>query len=251
MQREVSQEQLREVLETLDVLHLLLAKGRQELQELAPYLLSFGLYWLLNLGSELVFGRGWWAETLLVPFAVATFLHLRLFVTVLVWLGIGMLVGLLRVWVKDPLVTWGMLFAGIGIAMALVYSLAVHQGRFERGKLRLGSRIGIIWGLLSAGAWLMTIIGATQQGTSWELLTALWGYAIGSGLVISGILSPILLVIGLLGIFGIPLAALSFHSLGTVLGISAVMAVGMSTVGFVFLLRGLRAGTQHAYRSFA
>ncbi len=77
----LSQQELQQLLETVDVLRLLTARGQQEMRHVAPYLIGWGLYGVLNHVLQLVLHRAFWAEGIFLAFAIATGLLFGVFPT--------------------------------------------------------------------------------------------------------------------------------------------------------------------------
>ncbi|MEN3027399.1 MAG: hypothetical protein ABDH31_06835 [Chlorobiota bacterium] len=233
-------EEIRDVLEAVEILRLLVTRAREELRSVAPYLVSFGAYSSLNLLLMLLGYRGLWAELLLPAFALATSLKFGPFPTVFLWAAVAAAALGVQWLFRSPLVTWSTLFVGIGGVMGAIYVMGERRGKLE-GQLVFSPRIGVGWGILIAGMWLLVLSPAIQKvgTTAPEIYGALWGYAVGMGLVITGLLSPWLLWAGVLGIVGAPLAALYFQSGEALLVIFLVMAIAMIVVGVQSLSRKL------------
>ncbi|MCS7177428.1 MAG: hypothetical protein NZ960_07460 [Candidatus Kapabacteria bacterium] len=226
-------EEIRDALEAVEILRLLVSRAREELRSVAPYLVAFGAYSSLNLLLMLLGYGGLWAELLLPAFALATSVKFGPFPTVFLWASVAAAaLGVLWLF-QNPLITWSTLFVGIGGTMGVLYLMEKRRGRLHEGRLVFSPWIGVGWGMLAAGMWLLVLSPTIQKAgtTTPELYGALWGYAIGLGLVVTGLLSPLLLWAGVLGIVGAPLAALYFQSGEALLVIFLVMAVAMIVVG--------------------
>lgn len=235
-QTRLSAEQLRQLVERVDILQLLVSTAREELQHLAPYLIAFGAYGTLNTVAQLVWGRAWWAETLIPAFALATSLAVGVLPTLLFWAGALAVVGIVAWVVRHPLAVWVSFFGSILGALGATYRSAVRRGQVVP-KFVLSQRIGMGWGFLVAGLWLVSLAGSVPG----ELLGALWSYGLGVGFLLIGVLYPPFLVLALIGILGGPLAALYGQEPWVVGGIFLLMSLLMLGFG-VWLWRGTGDG---------
>jgi len=141
-QTRLSAEQLRQLVERVDILQLLVSTAREELQHLAPYLIAFGAYGTLNTVAQFVWGRACWAETLTHAFALATSLAVGVLPTLLFWAGALAVVGIVAWVVRHPLAVWVSFFGSILVALGATYRSAVRRGRVVP-KFVLSQRIGL------------------------------------------------------------------------------------------------------------
>ncbi len=230
-------EELQQLLEAVSVLQVVVTKGREELRYLAPYLVSFGAYGVGNVLAVLLGGRGWWVETLLPAFAIATVLATGVFPTLLYWIGAAAVVIAAALWgAGKPVVLWLAFLVGTTAAMWLTYWSAERQGKVLRG-FSISSRIGAAWGLMVAGIWLMTVSPAASTAPR-ELLWAVWGYALGVGFLLLSVLNSVFLPVALVGIFGQPAAILYVRSPEVSLGLYGVMCGALCGIGVWLLLKG-------------
>jgi hypothetical protein len=156
----LSQQELQQLLETVDVLRLLTARGQQEMRHVAPYLIGWGLYGVLNQVLQLVLHRAFWAEGMFLAFAIATGLLFGVFPTVLYWVGAAVLgIGSLYLFAQQPALVFVVFAVAIFAAMLLSYTTAARQGRPAEMPFRvsLAQKLGVLWGALTAGSWLFVL----------------------------------------------------------------------------------------------
>ncbi|GEM_PF-1838412 len=227
-------QELQQVLETVDVLRLLVARGQEEMQAMAPYLLAFGAYGLVNtIFAAVSHGRGLWLETLFPAFALAVFLQTKSPLTLLLWaVAAAMTWGVYLLW-PNPAVIWTAVFVTVAIVMAVIH--IALPGKF-RERLVLMPRVGIGWSMLIAGMWLVVSSPVFRQvGNAGELFGALFGYAIGVGLLLTSVLHAPFFWVGLVGMFGVPAAVLYLQNWVVATFLFALMGAAMMWVGLSFL----------------
>ncbi|MDW7997244.1 MAG: hypothetical protein RMJ46_06155, partial [Bacteroidota bacterium] len=156
-------EEIRDVLEAVEILRLLVTRAREELRSVAPYLVSFGAYSSLNLLLMLLGYRGLWAELLLPTLALATSLKFGPFPTVFLWAAVAAAALGVQWLFQNSLITWSTLFVGIGGTMGAMYVMAERRGRLYEERLVFSPRIAVGWGMLTAGMWLLVLSPTMQK----------------------------------------------------------------------------------------
>jgi len=236
----LSQQELQQLLETVDILRLLTVRGQQEMRHVAPYLIGWGLYGVLNQVLGLVLHRAFWAEGMFLAFAVATGMLFGVFPTVLYWVGAAVLgVGSLYLFAQQPVLVFVVFAVAIFAAMMLSYRTAERRGQLAEMpfRLSLAQKLGVLWGALMAGSWLFVLAvvrGEPTVSTMW--LSAFWAFVVGIGLMATGFLAPPMLWLGILQVLG---AAVALYLKSWVLlqGVWLVLAVGMLLVGLLYWVR--------------
>ena len=236
----LSQQELQQLLETVDILRLLTVRGQQEMRHVAPYLIGWGLYGVLNQVLGLVLHRAFWAEGMFLAFAVATGMLFGVFPTVLYWVGAAVLgVGSLYLFAQQPVLVFVVFAVAIFAAMMLSYRTAERRGQLAEMpfRLSLAQKLGVLWGALMAGSWLFVLAvvrGEPTVSTMW--LSAFWAFVVGIGLMATGFLAPPMLWLGILQVLG---AAVALYLKSWVLlqGVWLVLAVGMFLVGLLYWVR--------------
>lgn len=202
---------LRTLLDTVDVLRLLALRGRQELQEFAWWLVIFGLYTTVNVTAHVLWGRAYWAESLFIALWLATAPVAGFILPLLVWLAAAGLTYEVYVWTRSGILALGTLLGTIVLGIGLLYGYGTRTGRYRPAqplKLSIAPKVGWSWGVIMGGMALLQEVLERHGGLETGDYVALWGYAIGLGLFVSGILVPGFFVLGIVGIFGIPLVSL-------------------------------------------
>jgi len=207
---ETSEKALQELLETVDVLRVIAMKGRSEVRHFAFYMVAFGLYTAFNIFSDLLIGRAFWVPTLYLAFFGATAPIAGPLPALILWGIAGALA-----WVVARAVPFtGWILAAILLTAAggiiATYGIALRRGRLEGMpplRTALAPKVGWAWGVIIGGmAMLATGLGPASLPSG--AITALWGYAIGIALFVSGILLPLFFPLGVLSAFGVPFLAL-------------------------------------------
>ncbi len=232
--------ELEKLLETVDVLELVTQQGRRELRGFAWYMLLWGLFVAVNLGAELLLHRSLWVW-LLYPTFFATTLPVAGFLWSLgVWLvAAAVSLGVAHL-THQVLPVLAAIVLTAALAYLVLYSYGIRTGRYRPLplKIALAPRVGWSWGMVMGGMavvfWsLAQFLPSAHLGTVSQIL---WGYAVGVGLLLSGVLHPVFFWIGVLAIFGIPLAS----AVNPVLGLWAftLVALVMAGLGLYFWRTG-------------
>jgi hypothetical protein len=236
----LSQQELQQLLETVDVLRLLTARGQQEMRHVAPYLIGWGLYGVLNQVLQLVLHRAFWAEGMFLAFAIATGLLFGVFPTVLYWVGAAVLgIGSLYLFAQQPALVFVVFAVAIFAAMLLSYTTAARQGRLAEMPFRvsLAQKLGVLWGALVVGSWLFVLaVARGEPAVSGMWFSAFWAFVVGIGLMATGFLAPPLLWLGILQVLGSALG-LYLRSWAVLQGVWLVLALGMFLVGLLYWVR--------------
>ncbi len=236
-EKEPIPQSLEEVLETLDLLKLVAMKGQKEIREFSRYMMIWGTYAFLATFTGAILGLNIWLPLLYPAFFLTTAPVAGWGISLLTWVLAGLMVW--GLWTLTHL-GWLLILAIVltaTLSYFYLYGRAVKKGRVKPipFKVMVGPKIGWSWGILMGGMGLVfvTLIQHLPASTPWDFLSmTLWGYAVGVGLFISGIMAPGFFWIGILGIFGIPLAT----SVNTTLGVWVYLAVAAAMVGYSFYL---------------
>ncbi len=226
-----------EILETVDVLKLVMQRGRQELHGFSWYMIVWGLYSAINLAATVFWNLDLWIWLLFVAFFVTTIPVAGLLWSLVAWGLSGALT--YAAWTLSH--HGGLVLLAIVLTASLsylgLYHLAIRQGRYRPLPFRvaLAPRISWGWGVVMAGMALVfgnlaRIVPDPHLGT---LSLTLWGYALGVGLFLSGLLHPGFFLLGVAAIFGIPLATFANPLLGT----WAFILIALAMAGFGVYLR--------------
>lgn len=230
--------QLQELLETVDILKLIAMKGSGEVKAFARYMVVWGLYAAVNIALELLFDLSLWYPLLYLAFFTTT-------VPVAGW-GASALAWLLAaafsygVFALTHLGWLTVLAIGLSAALSygFLYNLGVRKRRYRPFPLKLSvaPKIGWSWGVLMAGMAIVffSILKFIPPDQTGRVSIILWGYALGVGLFISGAIAPGFFLLGILTIFGVPLAA----SISPTLGVWAYFLAALAMAGYGgFLLK--------------
>ncbi len=224
---------LQSLLETIDVLKLIALKGQKEVREFSRYMMVWGSYAFLTVFTSAILGLNIWLPLLYPAFFLTTAPVAGWGISLIAWIIAGLIV--LGVW---NLTHIGWLLILVIVLTATLNYIFLYRNAVKKGqvkpipfKVMVGPKIGWSWGILMGGMGLVfvTLIQHLPASTPWYFLSmTLWGYALGVGLFISGILAPGFFWIGTLGIFGIPLAT----SLNTTFGVYLYLVVAALMVGY-------------------
>ncbi len=228
---------LEDVLQTLDVLKLVAMKGRGEVREFARYMTIWGAYATLNTFLTAVLGWNVWWPLLYVAFLTTTGPVVGWPLSLVTWALAGLIPLLVWTWTGMGWLTILCIIATAVLAYLFLYGIAVKKGRIQPRPLKvmIAPKIGWAWGILMGGMGLIFSIFVRRLPSDlpWDFLSmVLWGYALGIGLFISGILAPGFFWLGILGIFGIPLAT----AIHTTLGVWAYLVIAALMTAYSFSL---------------
>lgn len=226
------EQELQELLQTVDILKLLVLKGREEVREFARYMVIWGLYAAVNLAAEVFFNLSFWYPLLYVAFFATTVPVAGWALSALAWsLAAIFSYGVFRL----THLTWLTILAialSATLSYAYLYAQAIRKNRYQPVpfKLALAPKIGWSWGILMAGMAIVfiSILRHVPESHTTAVSMILWGYALGVGLFISGILAPGFFVLGILAIFGIPLAS----SVNPTVGVIAYLVIALLMAGY-------------------
>lgn len=202
---------LRTLLDTVDVLRLLALRGRQEVREFAWWMVVFGGYMAVNVAVHILWGRPYWFELSFVAFWLATVPVAGFILPSFVWpVAAGLTYGVYA-WSRSGVITVGACVLAISLGLMTLYGYGIRTGRYRPArllKLSIAPKVGWSWGVVMGGMAILQEVLRRHSGLDAGDHVALWGYAAGLGLFISGILAPGFFVLGVVGIFGIPLLSL-------------------------------------------
>jgi len=205
----MNREEMRKILEEVDILLLLAERGRMEARNFAWHMFVWGLYVALNMTWS-VLGQLWpgglpltgvhWFHTLFVAFFFAT-LPTAGWRRSLLWVGAYLLT--MGVYTATHSAAWTV---GILVGMIAVISMALYREKTGEGPPRrptLFGYIGMLWGLLFGSFWWALSLFPEAQN---NIVFTLWiTHVFGAGLLASVILHPGFFWMGLLILFLGPL----------------------------------------------
>ena len=226
----MKEREIQELLDTIDVLKILLKKGADERRGFGWYMVVWGFYGFINIVVAMVFGKLLWTPLIFPALWLTTIPVAGWFLSTVCW-GIfaGIVFGLaffahVNAWVLFSLVVVGAVFNYI-----FLYTQAFHKGRIKHlPKPEITPKIGMFWGLVMASMVILQqlVLGKTGYYGG-DLIYGMWGYALGIALFITGIIAPYFFIIGAVAAFGIPLMCM------------VSLEAGMSFYGFLALLMAL------------
>ncbi|GBC84361.1 hypothetical protein HRbin11_00786 [bacterium HR11] len=202
---------LQALIDTVDVLRLLALRGRQEVREFTRWLVVFGVYMCVNVVVHVLWGRPYWFESLFPAFWLATVPVAGFLLPSLVWPAAAGLTYGAYTWSRSGVITVGVSVLAIALGLIAIYGYGVWTGRYRPArplKLSIAPKVGWSWSVVMGGMALLQAVLRRHGGLDAGDYAALWGYAAGLGLFISGIMAPGFFVLGVVGIWGIPLLSL-------------------------------------------
>ncbi len=232
-----SHPRMQDLLDTVDVLRLVAQRGQQELHGFSWYMVVWGLYAALNLSLELLIHRSYWYPLLFVAFFFSTLPVAGLLTSLGIWLAVLAITSGAYALSHNAVLALVVLVLGATGGYLVAYRIAIRRGRYRPLPLKvaLAPRLGWAWGMVMAGMalvfWNLTRLVPEHQIGTLSLL--LWGYALGVGLFLSGILHPGFFWLGIAALFGIPLAT----ALSPVVGSWAYVAIALAMAAFGAYLR--------------
>ena len=232
----MERKEVKEIMETIDVLKVLAERGKQELKGFAIYMIVFGFYTALNVSITFITNKySLWFETLPLAFFLCT-IHVSGFMISLISWSVVALVFFLCAYVFKLSLLFTILILVVlsAIAFNIIYGYRYRKKEKEvRVRYPIISRIGIFWGIIMAGMAIFYVVSGNVAG--WKnvshLSTLYWGYATGVGFLISGFIAPFFYILGMLEFVLVPflalkslsLAYIAFGFLGFLMGIYGVI----------------------------
>ncbi len=203
-------QELHELLETVDVLRLLAQRGRQEVRGFSWYMVVWGLYAALNLLAELLLNLSLWIPLLFVAFFFSTLPVAGVLSSFGIWLAVALLSYATYALSHQWVLTLAVVVLGATLGYILAYRIGIQRQRYRPLPLKvaLAPRIGWAWGMVMAGMSIVfwNLIQWVPSHHIGAVSLILWGYALGVGLFLSGLMHPGFFWLGLAALFGIPIA---------------------------------------------
>ncbi len=204
----MKRDEIKKVLEEIDVLLFLAASGERERKLFAWQMFVWGTYVLFNMTLWLLFPGmtknvpgSLWFHTLFVAFYFSTVQFVG-WLKSLVWIG-AYLLSMLAFYFSTPVVAVATTIGSIAVASFLVYGLLPDKREDKR--ISITAYIGIIWGLLFASFWWNYVL---HRGAFSNEIFNLWiTYVFGTGILLSGVIFRRFFLLGLFILFVLPLMA--------------------------------------------
>lgn len=214
----INKEEIKKLLETIDAFKILLIKGEEEKKEFSRICSIWGLVMSLTflfISLKLKFlGKISW----LYIYLLGAFLHTinvsNILISFIIWGSIGVFLTLIFYLTKNFF-----LFLILYVALTIIgFSINyIYKGKFKKenleiiSKFPLSAKVGISWGLITAGMGflffsLINYLSKNNLNFDYTIIfILLFGYITSVGIFISGIIINGFFLIGLIGIFGIPI----------------------------------------------
>jgi hypothetical protein len=238
----MKEKDIKEILDTIDVLKYIAEKGREEVRQFSHYMIAFGFYIAFNVVLTLITEKYYlWFYTLPLAFFFSSIHIAGLIPAFLTWTIISLI---LWITVKFLPVT-GFL---IGVLMGLLayggyyflYFYGIKKGKYKpyKAKIAVVPKIGLLWGFTMFGAIYIYFLGIKIIGHSnmGKITTTLFSYATGIGLFATGIILPFFYILGFIETFLVPV----IYYLNPYIGYSLHGIVGflMGVYGIYITKRG-------------
>jgi len=226
----VEEKEVQELLSTIDVLKLLIDRGRSECKGFAWYMVVWGFYGFINILLAMFFGKLLWGPLTLPAFWLTTVPVAGWGMSTLCW-GIlsAVVFGLGYFANVNSGILIAITIAGAIFNYAFLYRYGILKGRLKPlPKTSVVPKIGIFWGVVMASMIVLSNLVYAKTGyANGDLIYGMWGYALGIAMFISGIIAPGFFIMGIIAAFGIPLMCVFS------------MEAGMALYGLVALLMAL------------
>ena len=226
----MEEKEVQELLSTIDVLKLLIDRGRSECKGFAWYMVVWGFYGFINILLAMFFGKLLWGPLTLPAFWLTTVPVAGWGMSTLCW-GIlsAVVFGLGYFANVNSGILIAITIAGAIFNYAFLYRYGILKGRLKPlPKTSVVPKIGIFWGVVMASMIVLSNLVYAKTGyANGDLIYGMWGYALGIAMFISGIIAPGFFIMGIIAAFGIPLMCVFS------------MEAGMALYGLVALLMAL------------
>ncbi len=232
----MEKKEIKDVMETIDVLKMFAERGKQELRGFAIYMIVFGFYIAFNVIFNLTTKKySLWFGTLPLAFFFSTIHVAGFLLPFILWLvvALGFYLSLYLFKLSFLLSILILLVLSV-IVFNFIYGYAYRKsGEKTQVRYPIVSKIGTLWGIIMAGMTIFYVISAYILG--WEnigpLSTLYWGYATGVGFFISGLIAPFFYILGILEFILVPFIALKslifsyavFGLIGLLMGIYGIV----------------------------
>ncbi len=237
----MNNQELKELLHTIDILKLAAEKGKEEIKGFAWYMIIWGFYGFINIIIAMLFNKLLWGPLSLVALFFTTIPIVGIIFSLIEW-GIlsGIILALIKIGVSENIIIFTVIIGAI-ICYYISYSLAIKNGKIRKQSKSISSKIGIFWGITMAGmVILMLLIFKFVPNANGNLIYGIWGYILGVCMFISGIIAPGFYILGLIGIFGVPVSFMFSMFYGMLL--YGLMALAMAIYGIIILYREKEKG---------
>ncbi|MCD6168859.1 MAG: hypothetical protein J7J33_06140 [Caldisericia bacterium] len=245
-----NKEEIKKIMETIDVLKILLMEGERERGIFGKGMFYWGiingfifLYYYLKSN---IFGELFWFYLLYIGFFVSTVEAMGLLRGILYWgsslIILMLLFNLTKNWLLFITLLLVSAFFGYYYAVIL-HSKKRGKERAALFKLPLGNKIAIFWLVMMCGVGLLVGVFEAKLGASLVnfdynfLFVVLLGFGISVGLFVSGLIDKGFLIIGVISTFGIPVLSLINVNLGYVMA-SGVSFISSIYGGYLYLKSG-------------
>ncbi|MBC7194287.1 MAG: hypothetical protein H5U37_01320 [Caldisericia bacterium] len=225
----INNEELKKILETIDVFKLITLKAEEEKREFARYSLIWGFIIFLIFiyyGFKLNFlGRISWLYIFLLGAFLSTINVSNLLISGITWIITGIITTTVF-YISNNYLLFQIIFV---ILTFLSYSLNyAFKSKYKKDsfvplKYSISSKIGITWGIISAGMGfvIISIFNYLSKISinieSIYIFILLFGFISSVGIFISGLVISGFFLVGIIGIFGIPILSIININLSIIL----------------------------------
>ncbi len=204
----MKKDEIRRILEEIDVLLLLAASGERERRIFAWQMFVWGSYVFFNMTLWLLFPDltrkvpgSLWFHTMFVAFYFSTVQFAGWFRS-LIWVG-AYLLSVLAFYLSTPIVAVATTIVSITVSSLLVYGAL--RGKAGGGRMPITGYVGMVWGILFASFWWNFVLHG--DAFSDEVFNLWITYVFGTGILLSGVIFRRFFLLGLFILFGLPLLA--------------------------------------------
>ena len=202
----MKKDDIRKVLDEIDVLLFLAASGERERKLFAWQTFVWGTYVFFNLTLSLLLPEtersvpgSLWFHTMFVAFYFST-VHFAGWVRSLAWVG-AYLLSVLAFILAPPVVAIATTIISITLVSFITYGSKSKEDR----RMSITAYIGTIWGLLLAAFWWTYVL---HRDAFSDRIFNLWiTYVFGAGILLSGVIFRRFFFLGLFILFVLPLLA--------------------------------------------
>ncbi len=229
---EVNRDDLKRVIEEIDVLLLLAERGRKERKFFAWQMFIWGMYGFINLLftlfniQEKIPGTLWF-HTVFVAFFLSTITVAGLKASLL-WFP-GYVLTVLVSYFKNPTLTVSFMVFIIAILSAIIYG---KLSKWESRKPSLTAYIGIFWGLIFGSFWFNIAVLNLDFGAYFNAWIA---QLFSACIFISGVIMRVLMIFGVILLFAFPIL-LKMGDFAYLTGYT-ISALVLSSTGLFYYLK--------------
>jgi len=206
----MKEKDIKEILDTIDVLKYIAEKGREEVRQFSHYMIAFGFYIAFNVVLTLITGKySLWFYTLPLAFFFSSIHIAGLIPAFSTWTIISLLLWIIVKFLSVPGFLIGFFIGFLAlVGYYFLYFYGIKKGKHKpyKTKTAVVPKIGWLWGFIMFGVIYIYFLGMRMIGSTnmVKITTPLFSYATGIGLFATGIILPFFYILGFIETFLVP-----------------------------------------------